>query len=62
MKTLDLVVYLDNCSTKKQGKEVSILPKLQAANVIIMKDKEDAKPRGHGLNLKKFNEILKKTE
>jgi hypothetical protein len=51
MKTLDLVVYLDNCSTKKQGKEVSILPKLQAVNVIITKDKEDAKPKGHGLNL-----------
>ena len=35
MKPLDLVLYLDNCSTKKQGKEVFIIPKLQAVNVIL---------------------------
>jgi len=28
MKPLDVVLYIDNCSTKKLGKEVTIMPKL----------------------------------
>lgn len=37
MKTLDLVVYVDSCSSKKAGKEVTIIPKLQAVNVVVSK-------------------------
>ena len=51
MKPMDIVLYLDNCSTKKIGKEVTLMPKIQAVNVVLTKSNEDAKPRGHGLNL-----------
>ena len=35
MKPMDIVIGLDNCSAKKMGKEVTIMPKLQAVNVIL---------------------------
>ncbi len=54
MKPMDVVLYIDNCSSKKMGKEVTIMPKIQAVNVVLNKSAEDAKPRGHGLNIQKF--------
>ena len=56
---MDLIVSLDNCIVKKQGKEALIIPKLNAINVVLQKTTSTETARGHGLNLSKFSEILK---
>jgi hypothetical protein len=60
MKPMDIVLCLDNCSSKKVGKEVTLMPKIQAVNVVLTKSADEVKPRGHGLNLQKFQQIITK--
>jgi acetolactate synthase regulatory subunit len=43
MKTMDVVLSLENCTTKKTGKEVCISPKLQCVNVILNKSNDEQK-------------------
>lgn len=58
MKPMDIVVIIDDCSAKKEGKRVTLMPKLSACNVIVQKNPEETKSRGHGLNYKNFKNPL----
>ena len=35
MKPMDIVVAIDDCSAKKEGKKVTLMPKLNACNVVL---------------------------
>jgi hypothetical protein len=41
MKPMDIVLYIDNCSSKKMGKEVTVMPKLQAVNIVLSKSADE---------------------
>ncbi len=43
MKEMDLVINIDGCSCKKEGKGFVIYPKLQVVNIIMRQPKEDAR-------------------
>lgn len=35
MKPMDIVVSIDDCCAKKEGKKVVLMPKLNACNVVL---------------------------